>query len=87
MTENVIELTRLRLIGHRGRYREISNRCGFSYSWLSKFARGERGFRPSYDLINRLQDELDKMDDVAGAANGAVNGGERRMADRRDPAK
>lgn len=53
---------RARLISLRGRYPEIAESYGFSYSWLSKFARGARGARPSFDLILRLSKALDELD-------------------------
>jgi hypothetical protein len=40
--------------------RQIAQDFDLGYSWLSKFARGERCTRPSFELITRLQVALDR---------------------------
>lgn len=52
----------LRLRRRCGCYSKISRTAGISASWLSMFARGKRGKRPSYDLIQRLIAALDALD-------------------------
>lgn len=69
MSDTQIDITRARLLQFKGRYPEICVRTGLSYSWLSKFARGDRGLRPSFDLITRLQTELDLLEAGAGPAH------------------
>jgi transcriptional regulator with XRE-family HTH domain len=62
MSETTITSIRDRLLGHKGNYPEIGRRADLSYSWLSKFATGERGKRPSFELITRLSRVLDEME-------------------------
>ena len=57
-----VSTVRRRLITFKGRYPSICERSGLGYSWLSKFARGTRGKRPSYETINRLIATLDELD-------------------------
>lgn len=65
---SVIGKARKRLVRFKGRYPLICERAGLGYSWLSKFSRGERGLRPSFDLIQRLLRVLDEMEAEAKAA-------------------
>lgn len=58
----IIARTRARLLKYTGRYPAICRTAGLSYSWLTKFARGARGRRPSFDLICRLQGALDELE-------------------------
>ena len=51
----------------KGRYPEICERTGLDYSWLSKFARGVRGKRPSLDQFTKLIHALDQIE-LADAA-------------------
>lgn len=62
MSESIIESTRQRLCKFTGRYQEVADLAGVSYSWVSKFANGERGKQPSFDLINKLQRALDVLE-------------------------
>lgn len=62
MSDDSISGCRDRLQQFKGRWPEICQRSGLGYSWLSKFARSERGRRPSFDLITRLQGALDEME-------------------------
>lgn len=62
MTMPTIEEVRSRLIAFKGRYPEVCERSGLDYSWLSKFARGDRGKRPSFDLITQLDAQLTAME-------------------------
>lgn len=57
-----IEHARKRLSRFRGRYRVVSRRARLSYSWVCKIATGERGQRPSFELMNRLLTTLDAME-------------------------
>lgn len=57
-----IDRTRRRLRRFSGQYRVVSDESGLGYSWVSKFASGERGKRPSFDLITRLIAALDKLE-------------------------
>lgn len=57
-----VEEVRTRLIAFKGRYPEVCERSGLDYSWLSKFASGERGKRPSFDLITQLDAQLTTME-------------------------
>lgn len=57
-----IDSIRARLLLHKGSYPEIGRRAAVSYSWLTKFATGERGRRPSFELVTRLARVLDEMD-------------------------
>lgn len=57
-----VEQVRTRLIAFKGRYPEVCERSGLDYSWLSKFARGDRGKRPSFDLITQLDAQLTTME-------------------------
>jgi transcriptional regulator with XRE-family HTH domain len=59
---DIVTSIRGRLVRFSGRYPEIAARTGLSYSWISKFARGDRGKRPSFDLIHRLQGALDEIE-------------------------
>jgi transcriptional regulator with XRE-family HTH domain len=53
---------RSRLRRRRGQFPQVSATSGISRSWLSKYACGQRGKRPSYDLIQRLIGALDELD-------------------------
>lgn len=57
-----VEQVRARLIAFKGRYPEVCERSGLDYSWLSKFARGDRGKRPSFELITLLDAQLTTME-------------------------
>lgn len=65
MREPTITAVRRRLRKHRGCYSKICRTGGITYSWLTKFATGERGRHPSFDLIQRLIAALDAFE--AGA--------------------
>jgi transcriptional regulator with XRE-family HTH domain len=71
MQATPIEDLRTRLVQLSGRYPEISERSGVSYSWLSKFARGERGTRASFGTISKLQAALDGLDEQEKKGIGA----------------
>lgn len=62
MDKTSTEFVRTRLRRHRGHYPEVSRRAGLGYSWVMKFANGDRGKRPSFDSIQRLTRTLDVMD-------------------------
>ncbi len=66
MDEDIISATRSRLLSYVGRYPEVSEKSGLSYSYISKFARGDRGDRPSLDAIQKLVSALDQMEAVNG---------------------
>lgn len=66
MPDATIKHVRQRLYRFRGRYREVCRRARLTYSWVSKFATGERGQRPSFDLMNRLLTALDAMEREGG---------------------
>lgn len=59
---DAIAAIRARLVRHRGNYRAIAARHGLGYSWLGKFARGDRGTRPSFELVSKLTNALDELD-------------------------
>lgn len=59
---DTITATRSRLQRFQGRYPEIAERFGLSYSTLSKFANGERGKRPSFDFITTVRTALDELE-------------------------
>lgn len=59
---NVIASTRVRLCRFKGRYPEICQKSGLDYSWVSKFACGERGKRPEFDQMTKLIGALDAME-------------------------
>lgn len=59
---DAIHATRNRLRQFKGRYPVICERSGLQYSWLTKFARGVRGKRPSFESITRLQIALDGLE-------------------------
>jgi len=63
-----IEHTRRRLRRFKGKYRTVSDAAGLGYSWVSKFASGERGKRPSFDFITALSVALDKLEAADAAA-------------------
>lgn len=68
MTEpsnDIIASLRARLNRFSGRYRDVCEHSGLKYSWLTKFANGERGKRPSFDLITRLGSTLDQLEPAA----------------------
>ena len=71
MSDIAIASTRARLLRFKGRYPEICSRSGLRYSWLSKFARGARGIRPSFELITKLQAVLDALEADELPANDA----------------
>jgi hypothetical protein len=63
MSDTAIESIRTRLRRFQGKYPEICTRFpDLQYSWLSKFACGERGKRPSFDLMTKLTDALDQLE-------------------------
>jgi hypothetical protein len=62
MPTPTVETVRARLVAFKGRYPEICEQSGLDYSWLSKFASGERGKRPSFDLIVQLDRQLTAME-------------------------
>lgn len=62
MSISEIDAVRARLTRFRGRYLELCERSGLGYSWLCKFAQGQRGQRPSFDLITRLQTALAELE-------------------------
>ncbi len=62
MDSPLIRTTRSRLRRFRGHYRTVSERAGLTYSWVSKFATGEVGARPRYDLLDSLLTTLDAME-------------------------
>lgn len=83
MSDSILRHVRQRLSRFRGRYREICDRANLTYSWVSKLATGERGQRPSFDLMNRLLTTLDAMEREAGRGRRhreRVNGGKARAA-------
>lgn len=41
------------LVKRRGKFREIAERTGISYSWLSKFASGHIS-NPGFEFLRRL---------------------------------
>ena len=62
MSDATIDHVRQRLSRFRGRYHEVCIRADLTYSWVSKLATGERGQRPSFDLMNRLLTTLTAME-------------------------
>jgi transcriptional regulator with XRE-family HTH domain len=62
MSSTEIDSVRARLTRFRGRYPELCERSGLGYSWLSKFAQGRRGQRPSFELITKLQNALAELE-------------------------
>lgn len=62
MSDSTVEATRERLLKFKGRFPDICSRSGLKYSWLSKFANGERGQRPSFELMTKLTQELDALE-------------------------
>lgn len=62
MPDPTIKHVRKRLNRFRGRYPEVCLRANLTYSWVSKLATGERGQRPSFELMNRLLSTLDAME-------------------------
>lgn len=62
MTDDVMVSTRKRLRAFNGRYPEICDRFDLQYSWLTKVASGERGKRPSFDMLSRLLRALDALE-------------------------
>lgn len=62
MSDPTIESTRERLLKFKGDFPAISEKAGVSYSWLSKFSRGARGNRPSFDQMNKLTSALDELE-------------------------
>lgn len=67
MSDSTVEATRERLLKFKGRFPDICLRSGLKYSWLSKFANGERGQRPSFELMTRLTTTLDELEAKAKA--------------------
>lgn len=57
-----IESTRERLLKHKGEFPAISKKAAVSYSWLSKFSRGDRGQRPGFDQMTKLTAALDELE-------------------------
>lgn len=62
MPDDLIPSIRSRLHRFKGKYPDICERAGLQYSWLSKFASGERGVRPSFGLITKLTIALDELE-------------------------
>jgi hypothetical protein len=62
MSDAAIETIRTRLRRFQGKYPDICARACLQYSWVSKFASGERGKRPSFDLITKLTTVLDELE-------------------------
>lgn len=62
MSDPSVESIRSRLRKFQGKYPDICERADLQYSWLSKFASGERGKRPSFDLMTRLSATLDELE-------------------------
>jgi transcriptional regulator with XRE-family HTH domain len=62
MSSSAVKTIRKRLQRFKGQYPAISEQSGLSYSWLSKFASGERGASPSFEMISKLQAALDKFE-------------------------
>jgi hypothetical protein len=65
MPDVAMQQIRHRLSCFRGRYREICVRGRLTYSWLTKFATGERP-RPGFELMDRLLTTLDAMEREVG---------------------
>jgi len=63
--QTIAEL-RLAVAAQRGRFDELSARCGMSKSWLSKFAAG-RFASPKYSTVQRVRDAVDTMSRKAAA--------------------
>lgn len=68
MSDDAIASIRSRLHRFKGKYPDICAHAGLQYSWLSKFASGERGARPSFDLITKLTTALDELEAAEDAA-------------------
>lgn len=64
-----IDDIRARLGRFQGRYPDVCARSGLTYSWVSKFASGERGKRPSFGQISRLTAVLAEMEAEEASAN------------------
>ena len=62
MTEDIIPVTRSRLQALNGRYREVSEISGLSLSYVSKFARGEKGDDPKQSTLQRLNEAIDRLE-------------------------
>lgn len=62
MTAGIILETRARVRAHKGRYRELAALTDLSESYISKFARGERGDNPRMDTLDRLTGALDEIE-------------------------
>jgi transcriptional regulator with XRE-family HTH domain len=58
--ENIIREMRQRLLGCRGRYREVAARSGLSISWISQFSRGVKD-DPKLRTAEALIRALDEM--------------------------
>jgi len=67
MSDDPIASIRTRLHRFKGKYPDICSRYDLQYSWLSKFASGERGARPSFELITKLEAALTEMEAVEPA--------------------
>lgn len=65
MSDDPIASIRARLRRFKGKYPDICARSDLQYSWLSKFASGERGARPSFELITKLDAVLTEMEGEA----------------------
>lgn len=59
---------RARLKKHKGRFPEIAQRSGLSYSLICKLAQGIRA-NPTFDTVHALLPVLDELD-AEGAASG-----------------
>lgn len=74
MSEVTVESIRERLVKRQGSYPSIAARAEVSYSWLQKFANGERGKRPEYESVAKLVKELDRLDaEEAETSEGSTN--------------
>lgn len=74
MTAGIILETRARVRARKGQYRELAALTDLSESYISKFARGDRGDNPRLDTIDKLTDALDKLEKTEAAnEEGAAN--------------
>lgn len=60
-TRTFTENTRARLIRKRGKYRQVAELSGVSYSWIQKFAGGKEN-NPSVETIDAVFYALNKID-------------------------
>jgi transcriptional regulator with XRE-family HTH domain len=64
---DLLQTTRALLDAHRGSWPAISAQTRVSYSWLSKFARGEAA-NPTFQRVQRLHDHLQSLEAAKAAA-------------------